>query len=214
MAWARALGDDQTRALLMHDVDDRALSQQVLVPRILTHVGAALARGGIDHLITDRVPEILGDHQLVGCISGDHRGHLHRAIRLVADARPLDGDLAEGRLEGEGACPPPLDAGVPFAVPLVQDQFLIRLLDEDLEESALNFETGLMHVGLDLVGEMLVLMRHGQGHLQRQVERESLVPPVDGAARDGSLKAVGGAHGVSPYCNYGDPSCVPFYQPG
>ena len=44
------------------------------------------------------------------------------------------GDLAEGRLEGEGACPPPLDAGAAFAVPLLQDQFLVGLLDEDLED--------------------------------------------------------------------------------
>ena len=39
---------------------------------------------------------------------------------------------------------------------------LIGLLDEDLEEPALEFEAGLMDVGLDLVGQMLVLMRQGQ----------------------------------------------------
>ena len=52
-------------------------------------------------------------------------------------------------------------------MPLLKDQFAIGLLDEDLEEPALEIETGLMDVGLDLVGEMLVLMRHGQGHLRR-----------------------------------------------
>jgi hypothetical protein len=51
-------------------------------------------------------------------------------------------------------------------VPLLEDQFPIGLLDEDLEEPPLEFETDLMNVGLDLVGEMLVLMRHGQGHPQ------------------------------------------------
>ena len=103
-----------------------------------------------------------------------------------------DGDLAEDRLEGEGSRPPPLDAGTALAVPLLEDQFVIGLLDEDLEEPPLEFEAGLMDVGLDLVGEMLVLVRHGQGHLQRQFEREGLVDPVDGAASDGSLKSVGG----------------------
>jgi len=48
-----ALCDDQLLALLMHDVDDRAPSQQVLVAGILTDVDAALPRGLIAHLITD-----------------------------------------------------------------------------------------------------------------------------------------------------------------
>jgi hypothetical protein len=39
-------------------------------------------------------------------------------------------------------------------------------LDEDLEEPTLECEAGLMDVGLDPVGEMLVLVRHGQGDLQ------------------------------------------------
>ena len=61
---------------------------------------------------------------------------------------------------------------------------------------------------LDLVGEMLILTRHGQGHLERQLDGECLVSPVDGAASDGSLEAVGLAHGESPYCNYGGSSCM------
>ena len=107
---------------------------------------------------------------------------------LVADPRPLDGDFAEGGLEGEGACPPPLDAGAAFAVPPLEDQFLVGLLDEGSEEPALDFEAGVMDEGLDLVGEMLVLVGHGQGHLQRQLERERLALAVDGAEGDGSLK--------------------------
>ena len=67
---------------------------------------------------------------------------------------------------------------------------------------------------LDLVGEVLVLGRHGQGHPQRQLQREGLIVPVDGAEVDGSLKAVGGTHGVSPYRSYGGPSCVLFYRSG
>ena len=100
--------------------------------------------------------------ELVGRVPGGRRRHLHRAILLVEDSRPLNGDLAEDRLEGEGACPPPLDAGAAFAVPLLQDQFLVGLLDEDLEEPALDFETGLMDERLDLVGEMLVLLGMGK----------------------------------------------------
>jgi hypothetical protein len=61
----------------------------------------------------------------------------------------------------------------------------------------------MMDERLDPVGEMLILMRHGQGHLERQLEREDLVGPVDGAASDGSLEIVGLAHGESPYGNYG-----------
>ena len=59
---------DQLLALLMHDVDDRAPPQQALVPSVLADVGAAVSRGSIAHLITDRSPEILGDGQLVGCV--------------------------------------------------------------------------------------------------------------------------------------------------
>jgi hypothetical protein len=84
----------------------------------------------------------------------------------VEDSRPFDFDLAEDGLEGEGSCALPLDAGPGFAVPLLEDQLVIGLLDEDLEEPPLEFEAGLMDVGLDLVGEMLVLGRNGQGHVE------------------------------------------------
>src|SRR5208283_5045086 len=165
----------------MHDVDDRAPPQQTLVPSVLADVGEALSRGSIAHLITDRVPEILGDGELVGCVPDGRRRDLNRAVVIVADPRPLNGDLAESRLEGVGTCPPPLDASAAFAVPLLENQFLIGLLDQDLEEPALDFETGLMNVRLDLVGEMLILLEYGQGHLQRQSQGEYLTVMVDGA---------------------------------
>jgi hypothetical protein len=85
---------------------------------------------------------------------------------LVEDSRAVDADLAEEGLEGEGPCAASLDAGPGFAMPLFEDQLVIGLLDEDPEEPPLDFEAGLMDVGLDLVGEMLILMRHGQGHLE------------------------------------------------
>ena len=56
---------------------------------------------------------------------------------------------------------PGLDGGASFALPLLENQFLIGLLDQDWEEPALDFETGLRNVGLNLVGEMLILLRHG-----------------------------------------------------
>jgi hypothetical protein len=84
----------------------------------------------------------------------------------VEDARPFDGDLAEGGLEGEGSCAASLDPGPGFAVPLLEDQFVIGLLDEGPKEPPLEFEAGLMDMGLDLVGEMLILERDGHGHLQ------------------------------------------------
>ena len=90
-----------------------------------------------------------------------------------------------------------------FAVPVLENQFLIGLLDQDLEEPALDFETGLMNVRLNLVGEMLVLPWHGHGDLQPQCERQRLAVRLDGAEGDGSLKTVGGTHGVSPYVYYG-----------
>jgi len=73
----------------------------------------------IAHLITHRVPEILGDGELVGCIPHGRRRYLDRAVVVVADPRPLNGDLAEDRLEGVGTCPPPLDASAAFAVPVL-----------------------------------------------------------------------------------------------
>ena len=196
----------------MDDVDDRALSQQIVIPGVLTDLGPTLPRRLIGHLIADRVAKILGDHQLMRRVPGDRRGHLHRAILLVEDPRPLDFDLAEEGLEGERSRPPPLDASAGFAMPLVEDQFLVGFLDEDPEEEPLEFEAGVMDVGLDLVGKMLVLGRDGQGHLECQLDRERPITHVDGAASDGSLKSVGGAHGGSPYWNYGESSCVPFYQ--
>src|SRR5208337_938090 len=101
---------------------------------------------------------------------------------------------------------------IPAAV--LQDQLLVGLLDEGSEEPALDLKAGLMDERLDLVGEVLVLGRHGQGHPQRQLQRQGLIVPVDGAEVDGSLKAVGGTHGVSPYRSYGGPSCVLFYRSG
>jgi hypothetical protein len=56
-----------------------------------------------------------------------------------------------------------------------------------------------MDEGLDLVGEMFVLVGHGQGHLKRQFERKSLALAIDGTEGDGSLEVVGLAHGESPY---------------
>src|SRR4051794_32557677 len=144
----------------------------------------------------------------MGCVPGTGRGDLHRAIAVVADPDSLHGDFAEGGLEGKGACAPALDAAAALAVAPLEDQFLVGLLDEGAEESALDFEAGLMDEGLDLVGEMLVLVGHRQGHLQRQVERKCLSLAVDRAEGDGSLKVVGITHGESPYWNYGGSSCV------
>ena len=101
-----------------------------------------------------------------------------------------------------------------FAAAVLQDQLLVGLLDEGSEEPALDLKAGLMDERLDLVGEVLVLGRHGQGHPQRQLQREGLIVPVDGAEVDGSLKAVGSTHGVSPYRSYGGLSCVLFYRSG
>jgi hypothetical protein len=70
----------------------------------------------------------------------------------------LDGDFTEGGLESEGSSPAALDSAATFAAAALKDEFLVGLLDEDLEEPALDFETGLMDERLDLVGEMLVLV--------------------------------------------------------
>ena len=96
-----------------------------------------------------------------------------RAVVIVADPRPLNGDLAEDRLECEGPCPPPPDAGAAFAVPVLENQFLIGLLDQDLEEPALDLETGLMNARLDWSGRCSSCCTSGQAHLQRQSEGEA-----------------------------------------
>ena len=108
--------------------------------------------------------------------------------------------------------PYPLDASTGFALPVLENQFLIGLLDQGLEELALDFETGLMDVRLDLVGEMLFLLRYGRGDPQCQFECERLAVRLDGAEGKGSLKTVGGTHGVSPYWHDGGSSCVLSYQ--
>ena len=85
-------------------------------------------------------------------VSRPRRGDLDGVVVLVADPRPLDGDLAEGRLEGERPCPPALDTGAGFAAAVLQDHFLVGLLDEGSEEPALDLKAGLMDERLDLVG--------------------------------------------------------------
>ena len=98
-------------------------------------------------------------------------------------------------------------------MPLREDQFLIGFLHEDFEEPALDLETGLMDERLDPAGEMLVLVGHGQGHLQRELQGEPLILAVDGTDGDGSLKVADVTHGGSPYLHYGGPSCVFFAVP-
>jgi len=74
---------------------------------------------------------------------------------------------------------PALDPGIGFAVPLLKDQFLIGLLDEDLKSRRWNSsppDERRPRSGR----EMLVLRRHGQGHLHGQFQRECLVYHVDG----------------------------------
>src|SRR5512143_1675537 len=61
---------------------------------------------------------------------------------------------------------------------------------------------------LNLVGEMLILVGQGQGHLEFESQCEGRPLAVDGSEGDGSLKAVGVAHGESPYWSYGGSSCV------
>src|SRR5664279_1205366 len=60
-----------------------------------------------------------------------------------------------------------------------------------------------MNVGLDLLGEVLVLVRHGQGYLQFQAQGERLVGTVDGTEGDGRLEVADVTHGGSPYSNDG-----------
>ena len=202
------MGGDQLFALLMHDLDDRTAAQQILVPGVLADVGVALPRGLVAHLITHRIAEIPGDGELVGCVPRGGRRDLDRAIAVVANPGPLDGDLAEGGLEGVRSCPAALDPVAPLAVPTLEDQLLIRLLHKELEEPALDFEPGVMDERLDLVGEMLVLVGQGQAHLEPEFERKRLTLAVDGSEGEGSLKVAGVTHGESPYWSHGDSSCV------
>ena len=94
------------------------------------------------------------------------------------------------------------------AVPLLEDQFVVGFFDEDLEETTLEFDPDAMDRRLEVVGEMLILGRQGQGQLQSQFQREGLSLAVDGANVDANLEVVGIAHGESPYWNYGGSSCV------
>src|SRR4051812_38293145 len=108
----------------------------------------------------------------MGRLPDARRWGLDRVIELVRDPGPLDGDFAEAGLEGKGARPSALAPLAAFAVPLLEDQFSVGLLDDDPEEPALEFQPGLMDERLDLVGEMLVSLGHGHGQLELEFERE------------------------------------------
>src|SRR4051794_24393382 len=60
-----------------------------------------------------------------------------------------------------------------------------------------------MDGGLEDVGQVLILVGHRQGDGHRQRGGEILTGPLDRTEVDGSLKAVGVAHGESPYWSYG-----------
>ena len=136
----------------------------------------------------------------MGRVPGGRRRYLDRAVLVVADPRPLNGDFAEGGLEGEGTCPPALDAGTAFAMPLLQDQFLVGLLHEHLEEPALDFQTGLMNVGLESArGDARPGCGMGKDIPSVNSSENAWPSLLTGLTRDGSLKAVGGTHGMSPY---------------
>jgi hypothetical protein len=88
----------------------------------------------------------------------------------VTDPGPLDGDRAEGGLEGIGSGPSTLDATTAFAPATLQDQLLVRLLNEGPEELPLDLQAGAMSERLDRVGQMLVLVGQGHSHPQRKVQ--------------------------------------------
>jgi hypothetical protein len=80
---------------------------------------------------------------------------------------------------------------------------LVGLLEKALHETALDFVTAFEDERLDLVGEMLVLIGHGEGHLHAQFDCERLTDKTAGADCAGNLEVVGVTHGVSPYRHTG-----------
>ncbi len=140
-----ALRGDQSRTFLMHDLEDCASPQQVLVASGPADVGTTLPCGLVAHLITDRVAEILRNCQLMWRVPGGRRRDLDRAVAFVADPGACDGDLAEGGLEGVGPCPSALDAVAALAVTALEDQFVVGLLDEGPEEPTLGHLNGKTH---------------------------------------------------------------------
>ncbi len=183
----------------MHDLQDRAPPQQVLVSGVPADVGATLARGSVEPLITDRVAEVPGEGQWVRCVPGGRPGDLRRVVALVTDPGAFDGDLAEDGLEGGGPCPSAWDPIAALAVPPLEDQLLVGLLDEGAEEPALDLEASVRDERLDPVGEVLVLVGHGQGHPQAALQGECLTLTVDGTEGEGSLEVVDVTHGGFPY---------------
>jgi hypothetical protein len=107
----------------------------------------------------------------------------------VADAGSLHGDVTEEGLKGEGPGATALDARAPLAVADLEDQFGVGLLDEGLEELALDLDADPMDMILDLVREVLVLGRQWQGGLEFKRQRENLGLAVDGGKRDGSVES-------------------------
>jgi hypothetical protein len=77
-------------------------------------------------------------------------------------------------------------------------QLLVGMLDEDAEQGALDFQTGLMDVGLDRVGEPVVLGWQGEGQLELEPDGDGLILRLARLEGNGSLGVVGGAHGEPP----------------
>ena len=117
----------------------------------------------------------------------------------MRDPGPFDGDFAEVGFLGEGSGPAALDAATALTVPPLEHQFVVGLLDEGAEEPPLDLEAGAVDARLDPVGKVLVLVGHGQGHPEPELQRERLTVAVDGSEGDGSLEVVGVTHGESPY---------------
>src|SRR5512135_3855264 len=90
-----------------------------------------------------------------------------------------------------------------FRAPKMTPKWPKSSLEEGAEELPLDLEAGAVDARLDPVGEVLVLVGHGQGHPEPELQRERLTVAVDGSEGDGSLEVVGVTHGESPYLDFG-----------
>ena len=83
-------------------------------------------------------------------------------------------------LKVNGRVPRPWMPAPAFAAPVLQDQFLVGLLDEGSEEPSLDLKAGLMDERLDLVGEVLVLGGTARPSPATARSEKRLIVPVTG----------------------------------
>jgi hypothetical protein len=113
----------------------------------------------------------------------------------LRDASPLDLDGAEDGLEGKRGGAPANNPLALFAAAPRQDQFGVGLFDGVLEEAAFEHLPAPFDLRFETLGEIGILLGHGQLQADLGLKDEALVLDLDWLGSDRSLKLLRGTHG-------------------